>query len=157
MHLYTPYRLGALVSDARADQLDLSTRINEPRTCRLPLLAYPLGLKSVDDNPFADCRAIIVLIDPEQKRQSPEGLLRNMFNLTRAEAKLAMRLANGATVEAASDGLGITKSTARNQLKAVFAKMGVHRQAELVSLISATLGPFKRTNDILGRVQHSIF
>ena len=85
-----------------------------------------------------------MLIDPEQKRQSPEGLLRNMFNLTRAEAKLAMRLANGATVEAASDGLGITKSTARNQLKAVFAKMGVHRQAELVSLISATLGPFKR-------------
>lgn len=84
---------------------------------------------------------MIVLIDPEQKCRPPEALLRHTFDLTPAEAKLATRLANGETVEIVSDSLGITKSTARNQLKAVFAKLGIHRQAELVSLISAMLGP----------------
>lgn len=113
-----------------------------PRAGRLPLLAYPLGLRCIADNPFADCRAMLVLIDPEQRRRPPEALLRHTFDLTPAEAKLAARLANGETLETVSDVLGITKSTARNQLKAVFAKVGIHRQAELVSVISATLGPF---------------
>jgi DNA-binding CsgD family transcriptional regulator len=32
--------------------------------------------------------------------------------------------------------LRITKATVRNQLKAVFAKAGIHRQAELVTLLA---------------------
>jgi DNA-binding CsgD family transcriptional regulator len=111
-----------------------------PRNGRKPLLAYPLGLKCIADNPFADCRALLVLVDPEQRQAPPEATLRSAFGLTPAEARLASRLANGAAVETVSDALGITKTTARNQLKAVFAKTGVHRQAELVAMLATLIG-----------------
>lgn len=110
------------------------------RRGRKPLLAYPLGLKCVADNPFANCRALLVLIDPEQRKAPPEATLRSAFGLTAAEARLASRLADGAAVETVSDALGITKATARNQLKAVFSKIGVHRQAELVAMLATLIG-----------------
>jgi DNA-binding CsgD family transcriptional regulator len=119
----------------------LTPPIALPRTDRRPLLAYPISLGSIAQNPFADCRALLVLVDPEEKRPPPEALLRNVLQMTPAEARLAARLATGESIENASEILGITKTTARNQLKAVFAKAGVHRQAELVSLITAMLGP----------------
>jgi DNA-binding CsgD family transcriptional regulator len=111
-----------------------------PRDGGRPLMAYPIALRSVADNPFAHCRALVVLLDPNRTRLPPETMLRTAFALTAAEARLAAGLARGAPVEAVADGLGVTKATARNQLKAVFAKTGVHRQAELVALIYATLG-----------------
>ena len=53
----------------------------------------------------------------------------------RAEAKLAARLATGASLENISNELQISKQTGRTHLKRVFAKMGIGRQAELVSLL----------------------
>jgi DNA-binding CsgD family transcriptional regulator len=120
----------------RASENSLLPPVPLPRAGRKPLLAYPLGLESVADNPFADCRALLVLVDPEQKRRPPEDVLRSAFGLTPAEARLASKLGTGEAVEAASDALGVTKATARNQLKSVFAKTGVHRQAELVALLA---------------------
>lgn len=113
-----------------------------PRADRRPLLAYPLSLAAVADNPFAQCRSIIVLIDPERKDRPPESVLRGAFGLTPAEAKLAALLARGEAVEQAADAFGVAKETARNQLKSIFAKTGVHRQAELVALIAGLLGQF---------------
>jgi DNA-binding CsgD family transcriptional regulator len=124
----------------------LAPPIALPRKDRPPLLAYPVSLGSVAENPFADCRALLVLVDPEQdRRQPPEALLRNVLQMTPAEARLAAKLATGASVEDAAEILGITKITARNQLRAVFAKAGVHRQAQLVAQLSAMLGPLIRT------------
>jgi DNA-binding CsgD family transcriptional regulator len=113
-----------------------------PRIDKRALLAYPMSLASVAENPFADCRALVVLIDPTVTNRPPDLLLRTAFKLTPAEAKLAVRIATGETIDDASDALGISKVTARHQLKAVFSKAGVHRQAQLVSLVSAMIGPF---------------
>jgi DNA-binding CsgD family transcriptional regulator len=63
-------------------------------------------------------------------------LLRSAFGLTGAEAKLAAQLASGDALERAAERLGIAKTTARNQLRAIFSKTGVHRQAELVALLA---------------------
>jgi DNA-binding NarL/FixJ family response regulator len=53
--------------------------------------------------------------------------------------KLAMQLAAGEPLEAAAAALGVTKGTARIQLKTVFAKLDVHRQSELVALLARLL------------------
>jgi DNA-binding CsgD family transcriptional regulator len=45
-------------------------------------------------------------------------------------------IAEGLNPERAAQQLGISKATARNQLKAVFAKTATHRQGELVALLS---------------------
>jgi DNA-binding CsgD family transcriptional regulator len=45
-------------------------------------------------------------------------------------------LASGEALEDAAKDLGISKNTARVQLKAVFTKLNVHRQAELVASLA---------------------
>ena len=132
--------LHALIWSNRDSALMPPVRL--PREGRQPLLAYPLKLSSVTANVFAECQALLVLVDPEGRVRAPELVIRTAFKLSTAEARLASRLATGETIESASDVLGIAKETARNQLKSIFAKTGVHRQSELVALIASLLGPF---------------
>ena len=54
-----------------------------------------------------------------------------------AEARLAAVLAEGMSLVEAAKALGIAHNTAKVQLRAVFAKTGVHRQAQLVALLAA--------------------
>ena len=68
----------------------------------------------------------------------PEGGLRELFGLTAAEARLAQRLVRGLTLEESAQDLGTTTNTAKTQLKAIFAKVGVRRQPELVQAIWST-------------------
>jgi pimeloyl-ACP methyl ester carboxylesterase/DNA-binding CsgD family transcriptional regulator len=59
-------------------------------------------------------------------------LFRKALGLTPAEARLAARLRFGQSLKEAAEELGISVNTARNQLKSVFEKLGVNRQADLV-------------------------
>ncbi len=56
-----------------------------------------------------------------------------LYGFTSAEAKLASLLADGLSLEVTASTLGISIQTVRSQLKAVFAKTQVSRQAELVA------------------------
>ena len=58
------------------------------------------------------------------------------FGLTQAEAKLATQLGIGIGIDAAAVSLGVSRETARSQLKAVFAKTNTRRQAELAALVA---------------------
>jgi DNA-binding CsgD family transcriptional regulator len=108
-----------------------------PRPNKSPLLAYPAKLPALAANALADCQAIVIFVDPEERRTAPESLLQSGFSLTITEAKLASRLATGASLEEVSNELQITKQTGRTHLKRIFAKMGIGRQSELVALLSA--------------------
>ncbi|HET6431756.1 hypothetical protein [Dyella sp.] len=57
------------------------------------------------------------------------------FGLTAREAALAEQLAHGATLHEAARTLEISVGTARQYLKAVFASVGVHSQADLLRII----------------------
>jgi DNA-binding CsgD family transcriptional regulator len=107
-----------------------------PRTNRSPLVAYPAKLSAVSANALADCQAIVIFIDPDERRSAPESILQSGFLLTATEAKLAARLATGASLDDVSDELQITKQTGRTHLKRIFAKIGIGRQSELVVLLS---------------------
>lgn len=52
--------------------------------------------------------------------------------LTRREAAVAERLAQGDSISQAASHLGISSNTVRNHLKAVYRKLGVHSRVELV-------------------------
>ena len=65
-----------------------------PRVGRRPLLAYPLSLSSIVQNPFAHCRALVILVDLERSDRPPVSLLCSTFKLTPAEAKLASQTCN---------------------------------------------------------------
>jgi DNA-binding CsgD family transcriptional regulator len=110
-----------------------------PRSRRRPLVAYPIKLSAMSVNVFADYRALLVMVDPEQRPVLSQGLLKSAFGLTAAEARLANRLSAGEALERVADELQISKETVRNQLKSVFQKTGVHRQSDLVALLASFL------------------
>ena len=56
--------------------------------------------------------------------------------LTAAEAGVAVEIAQGDGRAAAADRLGIREATVRSHLSAIFDKIGVRRQAELVRLLT---------------------
>lgn len=55
--------------------------------------------------------------------------------LTPAEARLAVALAEGLSLEEAAAKLKVSINTVRSQLQAVFAKTGIRRQAELTAML----------------------
>ena len=61
--------------------------------------------------------------------------LADLFELTPAEANLAILMAQGLILAEASEAQNISQHTARAQLKSIFAKTNVSRQAELVRLV----------------------
>jgi DNA-binding CsgD family transcriptional regulator len=77
----------------------------------------------------------LFISDPEQQFCTSQNTLVELFNLSPAEAALALLLTRGLTLADASDELNISQHTARAQLKSIFLKSGVTRQAELIRLI----------------------
>lgn len=65
------------------------------------------------------------------------GVLEGLFDLTPAEARVARDLAGGRDIAAIAAGAGLSRETVRSQLRGVFRKTGVRRQADLVRLLCA--------------------
>jgi DNA-binding CsgD family transcriptional regulator len=86
--------------------------------------------------------AALFVSDPDRGLRTSRKRLRQLFDLTPAEAEFAALLAGGYAVRAAAARLGISEETARTHVKRVFLKTGVRRQAELVrlALAAATAG-----------------
>jgi DNA-binding CsgD family transcriptional regulator len=83
--------------------------------------------------------AIVLLSDPEHEPCYPAALLAQRYQLTAAEARLACAMLSGSSLRDAADQFGVAIGTARNQLKQIFAKTDVKRQAELVRLLTTDL------------------
>ena len=76
---------------------------------------------------------------PGADAQLDPDAIRDLFQLTRMEANLAVALASGGSLVEAADRLGIAHNTARAHLRAIFAKTGVRRQSQLVHLLRSGL------------------
>lgn len=107
-----------------------------PRASGIPLYAYAMVIDGINREVFAPCRAIVAIVDPAIRPRPTEEALVNAFQLTPAEARLAARMAQGTSLETVANELHIARETARNHLKAVFGKLNVSRQAELVALLT---------------------
>jgi DNA-binding CsgD family transcriptional regulator len=73
--------------------------------------------------------------DPARQPEISPVLLRQYYQLTPAEARLACLLAAGKRLDQAATQLGVKTQTVRAQLKRIFDKLGVSRQAELVHVL----------------------
>lgn len=104
-----------------------------------PLIIDALPIDGAARSPFLRARALLLLKAVSKPARPDWHLLVDTFGLTPAEARLAVHLVTGATLEYAADELRITKETARHQLKSVFRKTDVNRQAELVARLSSLL------------------
>lgn len=66
--------------------------------------------------------------------------LRDAWRLSAQEARVALRLIDGATVADCAADMGVAESTIRTHVKSVFAKTGRTRQSQLGSLLQTRPG-----------------
>jgi len=112
---------------------------------RPPLVADLLPVKGVAHDVFAQATAILLMTPVDRAKVATAEVLQGLFDLTPAEARVARAIAEGATIAEIAPAAGITEATVRTHLKAVLAKTGVHRQAELAALLAGSALP--RTRD----------
>lgn len=91
--------------------------------------------------------AIVFLADPERPHFTPERLLRDLYGLTGAEARLVLTIAQGASLTAAARQLAVSRNTVHGQLSSIFLKTGTATQAELVRLINRGVGAIRPYED----------
>jgi DNA-binding CsgD family transcriptional regulator len=127
--------LQRLVRHASADDVRVpghyAMRLHRPAGSAWSVVARRLN------NSMAGSGVLVALLIEESVRDAQDIVPRLMraFDLSPREAALAAELANGHELTAAAHRLHIAVGTARNYLKAIFAKTRTHRQAELVALI----------------------
>jgi DNA-binding CsgD family transcriptional regulator len=79
--------------------------------------------------------AVILVSDPDVAPAPDPETLRRLFGLTPALGRLAAAVAAGATVSEYASAHGVTRGTARNQLKELMARTQTRRQADLVRVL----------------------
>jgi DNA-binding CsgD family transcriptional regulator/PAS domain-containing protein len=100
-----------------------------------PLLIRVLPIPGPARSPFLGARILLILSDLAPKLRPDPAVLRQLFGLTPVESRVASIISTGVSPEEAAEEIGIAFETARNHLKAVFAKTSTHRQSELANLL----------------------
>lgn len=91
--------------------------------------------------PTRNC--VVFLRDPDVRMSVSEPLLREMYALTPAEARVVASLVSGRSLQEVAVELEISLNTVRNHLKQAYRKTHTSRQSELVTLVLS--GPAFRT------------
>lgn len=107
-----------------------------PRDREPPLSVTLAPLSTADTLVDRSAPAYVVCItDPARSCDAPERWLREGYGLTRAEARLAIALSRGQSLEAIAHTTNTGVATLRTHLKRTFDKTGTRRQSDLVRLV----------------------
>ena len=106
------------------------------REGRLPIVIRILPVDGAARSPFLGARAILILSGVDESEAEQLAMLRQAFRLTPSEARIAVCLAAGKSLEEAAQEMAIAQETVRSHLKSIFRKTGTHRQGELVALVA---------------------
>ncbi len=99
------------------------------------MIIHLLPVKRDAHDIFSHAAAIIVASPIGSSGQPDHHVVRGLFDLTATEARIAVAIASGMTVEAIAQTFGNSRETVRSHLKRVFLKTGVKSQAQLVALL----------------------
>ena len=147
--------LTSVISAQQAGETSVVKALRVPRPAGRPALGLvirPVALSEWGEGQVGPCAAVFIS-DPDQRDSASQQTLAELFSLTPAEANVAILLTRGLSLAEVSEAQNISPHTARAQLKSIFAKTGVSRQAELVRMIAksvASLGQAPEPANRLG-------
>lgn len=119
----------------QSDAQPIPLNFSEQDGATISLLITPDPYPNTHYDSKAENYAAVFIGSASIKKNISISMLQSIFGLSKAEARLASLLATGVSLDAAAELSGIAKNTAKVQLKSVFSKVGVNRQAELIKYI----------------------
>ena len=108
-----------------------------PCTCSEPCRILVVPVPPAEDG--RDIAFVALLYPPNGMNDMSVEVLRQVYNLTEAQAEVARSLYAGRSVEDTAQALNLSLNTIRTHLKHIFTKCEVSSQAELLHMLA--LGP----------------
>ncbi len=142
-------QLKEMISKAANTPLDAagehvsSIKINGEDGASFALLITPDPYPNIPYDQQAENCAAIFIGSASLRQHVSMSALQTLFGLTQAEARLTSLLASGESLSQAAEQSYISKNTAKVQLKSIFTKVGVSRQAELIKRIFTSPAVFE--------------
>ena len=128
----------AAASDVSAAPLSLPMPADGGRP---PMILHVVPVRGLARDLFSRA-SVVVVVTPVVVADVPTAeVIQGLFDLTPTEARVARALGRGETVAAIATGKGVAEPTVRNQIREIFAKTGVNRQADLVGLLRGIVRP----------------
>ena len=134
----------ALLRDAiaTADQDDMANVRSFPvRNAEAAMVAHVVPIRGSARDVFSRCAAMLMLTPVTRPEAPPVELIRSLFDLTPAEARVARGLAVGQTVKGMAEDTGTSANTVRTHVSAVLTKTGYSRQSDVVALLNGLRPP----------------
>jgi DNA-binding CsgD family transcriptional regulator len=146
---------GLAIADAEANRLFQQAVISINQTSmavrsipvpaigdEVAFVVHLLPLRRAAHDIFAGAETLVLATPIAPTRLVPSASLLNaLFDLTPAEARLAMDLAVGHTLAESATRHAVTIKTARTYLERIFRKTGARRQGQLVNMLNAVQPP----------------
>ena len=108
---------------------------------QLAIVAEPLSpAHSESLGHSSEAGAILFIGDSEASSNPSVERLRIVYGLTAAEARLTSLVTQGHDIAGSARRLGVSRNTVKYHLKAIFDKVGVTRQTQLVRRVLADVG-----------------
>jgi DNA-binding CsgD family transcriptional regulator len=105
------------------------------------MIVHVLPIKGLARDVFSRA-SVVVLVTPVVIADVPTAeVIQGLFDLTPTEARVARALGRGETVAEIAASNRVAQPTVRNQIREIFSKTGVNRQADLVGLLRGIRGP----------------
>lgn len=125
---------GALVSGGGSDRALL--RLSGAGRA-VELLVFAIAVRpSATMRVFGDDPCAILIAHPLDATARLDPLIVSLaFNLTPAEARVAIAIAEGASPEEVATHRSVSLATVRTQLRCIFEKLGVRRQSDMVRML----------------------
>jgi DNA-binding CsgD family transcriptional regulator len=98
-------------------------------------VVHVVPVRGAANDIFAAASCVLIITSVAHPEMAPTQVVQGLFDLTPAEARIARGIAAGKTVDELAHEARLAVGTVRQQLKSVFNKTGVSRQAELVGIL----------------------
>jgi DNA-binding CsgD family transcriptional regulator len=134
----------ALLRDAiaTAGQDDTpSVRSFPVRDAGSAMIAHVVPIRGLARDVFSRSAAMLMLTPVTRPEAPSVDLIRSLFDLTPAEARVARGLAAGQTVKVIAADSGTSANTVRSHVNAVLTKTGFNRQSDMVALLNGLRPP----------------
>jgi DNA-binding CsgD family transcriptional regulator len=134
----------AAIANKRNVPLSIPLRASDGRP---PMIVHIVPVRGAAQDVFSRA-SVVVFVTPVVVSDVPTAeVIQGLFDLTPAEARVARALGRGETVAEIATGANVAQPTVRNQIREIFAKTGVNRQADLVGLLRGVIGPVEILDD----------
>jgi DNA-binding CsgD family transcriptional regulator len=126
----------SLPSLGKSEESSVHSFVLRDQSGQATVVAHILPIRRSAHDIFTRSYALLVVTPLTARKAPPVELLRSLFDLTVAEARVARGLAGGESLDDIATSGGVTRNTVRTQLQQILEKTGCTRQAEVTALLS---------------------